>query len=106
MTVKLDMSEDLYPMTVDGGMENEVAIVCEDSAAVTVPKGEEGSVKQTLELSESIAAPVEKGQKVGTLSYTLNGETVASFDVVTADSVEAMSFLTVLTNLYQAAVKL
>ena len=106
MTVKLDMSEDLYPMTVDGGMENEVAIVCEDSAAVTVPKGEEGSVKQTLELSESITAPVEKGQKVGTLSYTLNGETVASFDVVTADSVEAMSFVTVLTKLYQAAVKM
>ncbi|MBQ6154078.1 MAG: D-alanyl-D-alanine carboxypeptidase [Ruminococcus sp.] len=106
MTVKLDMSEELYPMAVEGGMEDDVDILCEDSAAVTVPKGEEGNVKQSVNLAESITAPVEKGQKVGTLSYTLGGETVASFDVVTADSVEAMIFLTVLTKLYHAAVKL
>ena len=87
-------------------MEDDVDILCEDSAAVTVPKGEEGNVKQSVNLAESITAPVEKGQKVGTLSYTLGGETVASFDVVTADSVEAMIFLTVLTKLYHAAVKL
>ena len=106
MTVKLDMSEELFPMTVDGGMEPQVDILCGDSAAVTVPKGEESNVKQSVELAKSVAAPVEKGQKVGTLSYTLNGETVASFDVVTADSVEAKTFLTVLEKLYQAAVKL
>ena len=106
MTVKLDMSEELYPMAVEGGMEDDVDILCEDSAAVTVPKGEEGNVKQSVNLAESITAPVEKGQKVGTLSYTLGGETVASFDVVTADSVDAMIFLTVLTKLYHAAVKL
>lgn len=106
MTVKLDMSEELYPMAVDGGMESEVEILCEDSAAVTVAKGEEGSVKQSVDLPQSVTAPVEKGQKVGTLSYTLNGETIASFDIVTAKDVEAMTFLTVLKKLYQAAVKL
>lgn len=105
-TIKLDLSEELYPMTVEGGMESQVDIVCEDSSAVTVPKGEETNVKQSVELEESIPAPVEKGQKVGTLSYTLNGETLASFDVVTADSVEAMTFLTILEKVFSAAVKL
>ena len=105
-TVKLSMTEELYPIAVEGGMQDTVDIVCEGSSAVTVPKGEEANVIQSAELEESLSAPVEKGQKAGTLRYTLNGETVASFDVVTADAVEAMTFLTVFSEVFKAAVKL
>lgn len=46
------------------------------------------TIQQTIQLEQDIKAPVEKGQKLGTLTLKLSGETLAEIDLVAASSVE------------------
>ncbi len=105
-TVDLSLSEDLYPVTVEGGMEDEVEVVCDEYASLTLPKGEKDKVKRTVTIEESVPAPVTKGDKVGTISFTLNDEEVASFDILAADDVEQKTFTSVFSLIWKALIKL
>ena len=57
-----------------------------------VRKGEAGGLQTTLELPQDVAAPVELGQKLGTVTLTQNGQTLQSWPVTAAENVEQLSF--------------
>ncbi len=105
-TRELRLEEELSPITVEGGMQNSVPISCDDSTYLTVPKGEGGGLQQNLELPESITAPVDKGDTVGSLRFTLGEEEIASFDITADEAVEEKSFGSVLKLLFRSMVKL
>ena len=103
-SAELKLSEELQPIAVEGGMEDTVPLVCGDVGYVTLPKGQLERMEQQLELSESVPAPVEKGEKVGTLRFSMDGEEVASFDVLIDGEVEKKSFGSVFSLLWNALV--
>ena len=45
-----------------------------------------------IELPEAVAAPVEKGQPVGTVRVLRGGETVQEIPITAAESAEAITF--------------
>lgn len=45
-------------------------------------------VEMTLEKEEVLKAPIEKGEKVGRVKYTLNGNEVKTYDIVTASGIK------------------
>ena len=49
-------------------------------------------MEKTLNLPESVQAPVEAGQKAGEAVYRLNGETLGTVSVVYAESVASAGF--------------
>lgn len=105
-TKKLSLTESLYPITVDGGMQDTAAIACDDAAYLTVPKGEGEGMKELLDIPDSIPAPVKKGDVVGSLKFSLNGEEIASFDVVADEDVEEKSFGSIFLLLLRSMVKM
>ena len=105
-TAPLKLAEKLYPISVENGMSDKVKIVCEDTGFMTLPKGESENLKQTLTVEESLTAPVKKGMKVGTLTFSLNGEEVASFDVLTDEDVEEKTFGTLFVLLWNALTRI
>ena len=102
---ELSLEEELFPITVEGGMQDTAALRCDDSSFLTVPKGEGEGLKQTLDIPESITAPVRKGDQVGKLLFSINGEEIASFDVVADEDIEEKSFISLLGLLWQSLVK-
>ena len=105
-TAELSLSDDLYPITVEGGMSDKADLTCADKSYLTLPKGQLEGLKRKLDIDESIEAPVTKGTKVGTLSFSMDGEELASFDILTAEDVEKKSFSSVFALVLAAAVKL
>ncbi len=103
---KLSLDKGLTPVPVENGMQDKVALTCEESAALTVPKGEGEGIEQSLSLPESLPAPVKRGDKVGKVIFTLNGEDIAAFDIKTAEDVEKKSFGSILTILLQSMIKM
>lgn len=103
---ELGLEEELAPITVEGGMEDEVSISCEGVTGLTVPKGEGKGITQTVDIPESIEAPVRKGDIVGRVVFTLNGEELASFDVTANDDVEEKSFGSILGLLLHSLIKM
>ena len=103
---ELGLEEELAPIMVEGGMEDEVSISCEGVTGLTVPKGEGKGITQTVDIPESLTAPVRKGDIVGRVVFTLNGEELASFDVTANDDVEEKSFGSILGLLLHSLIKM
>lgn len=88
---------------VTRGVQDIVRLTCQTPSLLT-EKGGTGNITQSLSLPESIEAPVEKGQVVGTLNFLRDGETLASVPVRAASSVEKIGYGTllrrILTNIF------
>ena len=103
---ELGLEEELAPIAVEGGMEDDVSVSCEGVTGLTVPKGEGKGITQTVDIPESLTAPVRKGDIVGKVVFTLNGEELASFDVTANDDVEEKSFGSILGLLLHSLIKM
>lgn len=62
-------------LPVTGGMVKTIKTTANVNGMFLIKKGEDGNIKYTVSLPESISAPIKKGTVVGTVIYK-NGETV------------------------------
>lgn len=56
-------------------------------------KGNRDKLQQHFELTDSVSAPVEQGQKLGEVIYTIDGNEIARRDVCATEAVERISVL-------------
>lgn len=75
------------------GSENQVASTVANNLYVTIPKGDYANIKATMSSIQPLIAPIKKGQVVGTIKFTLNGETIDEQKLIAAKSVEAAGIL-------------
>jgi D-alanyl-D-alanine carboxypeptidase (penicillin-binding protein 5/6) len=61
------------------GMGNELPIGFTSDLYVTVPRGTTGNMKAEVVTQQPMLAPVNRGQKVGTLRLTSNGQVVGEY---------------------------
>jgi len=77
----------LVDVKVYGGSTPQVSVVVEKVAAVTVPKGAQEKIERQIVVSEGYKAPLKKGDALGELIVSLEGEQLASFALVAEQSV-------------------
>lgn len=87
--------EAIANINVSKGIEKSVNAVLSSNAGVIVKKGKEGEFVQTMELEKNISAPIEKGQKLGIVTYSLAGKVVATVDIVAENNVGKQNFANV-----------
>ncbi|TAJ80857.1 MAG: D-alanyl-D-alanine carboxypeptidase [Gallionellaceae bacterium] len=69
------------------GTEKKIGIGFHNDLFVTIPKGQREQLKATLETKQPLVAPVENGQKIGTLKLALNGKPYIELPLVALDNV-------------------
>ena len=82
----------LPPVPVKLGKTDCVQPVCEGSEYILEEKGLLSALEFHVELAESVTAPIEKGQKLGTLAVSSGGETLAEFDIVSPEEIARLTF--------------
>ena len=99
---------DTFPkvIEVENGMEKNVGIGCEVNANIVLDKNSDTEIKETINLPESITAPITKGQKLGTITYSSGDDTLYSFEIVANSDVEEISFISVLSVLFNSIISL
>lgn len=75
-------------INITKGVETNVNAVYETSPAFLVKKGEEASIIYEISLPDSIKAPVEKGQRLGTITYSLNGTDINTVNLVADNTID------------------
>ena len=70
------------------GVSSSVCAVLANDAGILLKKGEESNIEQNINLPDEISAPINEGDKLGEISYSLNGETIATIDIVAKNSVD------------------
>lgn len=88
-------------LTVNKGVETSVDAVLESSCGALIKKGEDKSLEQNIILDDVISAPVVKGQKLGEINYSINGEIVGSSIIIAKDDVKKIGLWNMTTYLYE-----
>ena len=84
--------EALPPVLVDLGREESLQPVFEGSGTLLEEKGKLGELSFTIELPESVEAPVSAGQKLGTMTVRGGENVLAVVNIVAPADVERLSF--------------
>ena len=82
------------PMTVPVklGTAGTVTAVLAENAPMLVDKGQKSMITTRVELEEEVAAPVSKGQRLGTLEVVAGDQVLARLPLVAEQSVEKLSW--------------
>ena len=89
--------DSLTPVPVLNGMQSSVNVQAQlGENNILLPKGKEKSISCDVELAGDVQAPVQKGQILGKITYTLEGETLAEYPVTAECDVHQISFTAVL----------
>ncbi len=91
--------ESLVPMKVTGGTAESVELEY-DAPLLLCDKGK-GELSARYELPESVAAPVQKGEKLGEAVFFYEGKELSRTDIVAAESVDKMSFGAMLGKIWK-----
>ena len=93
-------SEPMNDIRITGGVGNTLATVKEGFSA-TVEKSKLSKIETRVDLPEKLAAPIAKGQKVGTVTYIEGGKEIGTADILAAHSVEKITFSTLFPRLLE-----
>lgn len=89
---------DVYPdealptIPVTMGKKDTVQPIFSKQNKLLLEKTKVSGVEKTLELADSVTAPVREGQELGTLTVTADGEVIATIPLVAAEAVERLTY--------------
>lgn len=72
--------------------------------SILIEKGKEGEIKQKIDLATDVAAPVEKGQILGTVTFTSGDEILGKYNLAAPESVNELTFSIILKRIVSAIV--
>ena len=94
-----ESEEGIAPAVVENGVEDTVNVYRSEPFSYLDTTGANlSAVERTVEMEESVPAPVKKGDTVGAVIYTLEGNEIGRTDILAAEDIEEASFLDYLKN--------
>jgi len=89
----------LAPVKVIKGKEDYFVPMVEDAGTVTVEKGKASEITKEINLVTDVKAPVEKGQKIGSVTYYSDDSIIKECKIYAPDRIEKLNYLDCLKNL-------
>ena len=80
--------DEVQKIAVEKGVDEEVGVVAGDSCSTLMKKGQEDNITKEIKIDETITAPIEAGQKIGTMTISRDGEVIADIDLNASSTVE------------------
>ncbi len=100
VTLRPDVSE-LIEVKVDGGVKKTVDTRFSGTGQIILPKGSGSLLKYSYSRTESVSAPVEKGQLMGYVTVTSGEATVGTIKIIAAESSEELDFKRCLKEIFE-----
>ena len=99
-----DSAEGIQPVPVENGVKEQVENERVGTFTYLDVNGANiNSIERVVEYNESVPAPVQKGDVVGRIVYTLDGNEIGATDLTASESVEKASFFDYLKDALEAA---
>ena len=90
----------IQTISIDKGVQATIPVVLENDAGILLAKGSEKNIEQTVTIDENISAPISSGQKVGEISFSLDGEILTTVNLVSQVAVNKMDIATMSTKVF------
>jgi D-alanyl-D-alanine carboxypeptidase (penicillin-binding protein 5/6) len=85
---------------IEKGIVSSINAVSECDVGTLTTKGNDINIDKNISLEASFAAPINKGDVIGTVTFTLNGETVGSTNLIADASVDKINVFSMSKNVF------
>ena len=89
----ISKNDTVKTVTINKGIQPSINAISSSDLGVTLPKGQDVAIEQTISIPENLNAPISQGQIMGTLTYTLNGKTISECDLLANEAVSKINLL-------------
>lgn len=104
-TVTPTIDASLIPdVGVIGGVTESITPQLPEINPVLIEKGRDADIMQTVDLAVDVAAPVEKGQVLGTVTFKLGDNIIGKYNITAPEKVDALTFGIVFRRVVKAIV--
>jgi len=80
-------------LNVNKGLESSVNAILEEDSGMLMKKGKDKDIVQDILLEENISAPVSKGQKLGEITFSVEGNVISTTNIVSDNNIEKINLL-------------
>lgn len=91
---------------VTKGVKTSINIVYETDSGCLLEKNSNKNIEQIVTIPDNVFAPIQKGQKIGEISYVLNGETLSLVSVVADEDVKKINLSSMFERIFFSWFKL
>lgn len=92
-TVSPDIDLSLIPdVGVINGVVETLKPKVQDPGSFLIEKGREADITQTIDIAVDVAAPVEKGQVLGAVTFRLGDEILGEYNITAPERIEPLTF--------------
>ncbi len=103
VTVKPEVDQSLITnVQVLRGVEETITPELPEIGRVLIPKNSNKEIKQEVSLALNVEAPVEQGQVLGKITFSMDGETLGEYNLTAASSVNKLRFQDIFLRLLAA----
>lgn len=92
-TLVYKQGQSISQLKVWKGNENQLASTVANDLYLTLPKGQYTNVKAVISSTQPLIAPINKGQVIGNVKFTLNGKVIDERTLVAAKSIDGAGIL-------------
>ena len=93
--------EEIPAVPVALGVEDSIVPVPGDLTPLLIEKAKKNGITTQVEVAETVTAPVEKGQRLGTLTIRCDGEPLAAIPLVAPEGVPRLTWWQITKSLLQ-----
>lgn len=95
-------AEQLTPVKVVGGILPTAEVTVENPNPIIIKKGKDKDIIQNVSLSKDVGAPVLKGQKLGEIKLSIDGEEIASFNITAKNAIDKVTIRNAFAKLFKS----
>lgn len=89
----VNANDSVKTVNVSKGISPTVNAIAESNCGTLISKGNDVNIEQNISIDDSISAPISKGQVIGKLTFTLNGDTIAETNLFASDDVDKIGLI-------------
>ena len=90
----------LKTISVEKGVKDNIELTYENSAGALIKKGESKNVEQTINIPDKISAPINKGDVVGNIVYTVDGNEISRVNIIANETVEKNNLINMINYIF------
>ncbi len=87
-TLVYKKNQSIKQLQVWKGVDNSISATVANDVFVTLPKGEYAKVKVNMTSKQPLLAPIQAGQEIGSIEFSLNGKVIATKPLIASKAVE------------------
>lgn len=93
-------SDIITNIKINKGIQNNINLVLEKDANIIFNKGTNSNIEQNVTIHDNISAPIKKGDCLGKVTYTSNGEQLLEVNLLAETNVDKNTIWNLTTSLY------